>query len=63
MVTKGLTVVATISVPFVVVSGMWGMNFTSVPLSDSPYGFWMMLVIQLGLGVGLLVYLRRNGWL
>src|SRR5690349_21017078 len=26
-VTKGLTVVATMSVPFVVVSGMWGMNF------------------------------------
>ena len=63
LVTKGLTVVATISVPFVVVSGMWGMNFTEVPLSTSPYGFWVMLVIQLGLGIGLLTFLRRNGWL
>jgi len=63
LVTKGLTVVATISVPFVVVSGMWGMNFTEVPLSTSPYGFWVMLVIQLGLGLGLLTFLRRNGWL
>ncbi len=63
MVTKGLTVVATLSVPFVVVSGMWGMNFVHVPLSDWPHGFWVMLAAQLGLGGGLVWFLRRNGWL
>ncbi len=26
-ITKGLSVIATLSVPFVVISGMWGMNF------------------------------------
>lgn len=63
MVTKGLTVVATLSVPFVVVSGMWGMNFADIPLAGSPHGFWVMLFVQLGLGAGLLWLLRRNGWL
>ena len=63
LVTKGLTVVATLSVPFVVVSGMWGMNFADVPLADSPHGFWLMLGLQLGLGVGLVWMLRRRGWL
>ncbi len=63
LVTKGLTVVATLSVPFVVVSGMWGMNFTDIPLGDWPHGFWVMLAVQLGLGGGLLWYLRRNSWL
>lgn len=63
MVTKGLTVVATLSVPFVVVSGMWGMNFAEIPLSSWPHGFWVMMAVQLGLG-GILVWmLRRNGWL
>ena len=57
-ITKALSVVATISVPFVVVSGMWGMNFERIPLADSSYGFWMMLVLQLGLG-GLLLLLLR----
>ena len=28
-VTKGLSVVATISMPFVIISGMWGMNFAA----------------------------------
>jgi len=63
IVTKGLTVVATLSVPFVVVSGMWGMNFNDIPLSDYPHGFWVMLVVQLGLGGGLIWVLRRRGWL
>ena len=57
-VTKALSVVATISVPFVVVSGMWGMNFERIPLAHSSYGFWTMLVLQLGLGGLLLLFLR-----
>ena len=57
-VTKALSVVATISLPFVVVSGMWGMNFTRIPLAESPYGFWIMLGVQLGLGGFLLLVLR-----
>jgi magnesium transporter len=63
LVTKGLTVVATLSVPFVVVSGMWGMNFTKVPLAGHPYGFLIMLVAQLGLGAGLIALLKWRKWL
>lgn len=57
-VTKALSAVATVSLPFVVVSGMWGMNFDNIPLAHSPYGFWTMLVVQLGLGFLLLAILR-----
>ncbi|HYW50003.1 MAG TPA: CorA family divalent cation transporter, partial [Gemmatimonadaceae bacterium] len=60
-VTKGLSVIATLSVPFVVVSGMWGMNFDSIPLSAHPQGFWIMLAAQLGLGAFLVALLRRWG--
>ena len=58
LVTKGLSVVATISVPFVVVSGMWGMNFDEIPLQHVDHGFWLMLFLQLALGAGLLILLR-----
>jgi magnesium transporter len=57
-VTKALSVAATISIPFVVVSGMWGMNFSNIPLAHNRNGFWMMLVLQLGLGGLILVILR-----
>jgi magnesium transporter len=58
MITKALSVGATISIPFVVVSGMWGMNFDEIPLQHTSHGFWTMLVLQLGLGAVLLIFLR-----
>jgi magnesium transporter len=58
-VTKGLSVIATLSVPFVVVSGMWGMNFNDIPLSHHAHGFWIMLAVQLGLGAFLVWLLRK----
>jgi magnesium transporter len=57
-ITKGLSVIATISIPFVVVSGMWGMNFAHIPLSENPRAFWYMLAVQLGLSAVLLIWLR-----
>jgi len=57
-ITKGLSVIATLSVPFVVISGMWGMNFARIPLHDSSHGFWIMLVLQLAVGIGLVALLR-----
>jgi magnesium transporter len=57
-ITKGLSVVATISIPFVVVSGMWGMNFAHIPWADERYAFWWMLAIQIAIAVLLLVILR-----
>jgi len=57
-VTKGLSVVATISLPFVVISGMWGMNVAHVPLADNEHAFWDMLALQLGVAAVLLLLLR-----
>ncbi|MBA3656200.1 MAG: magnesium transporter CorA family protein [Gemmatimonadaceae bacterium] len=59
--SKTLSAVATLTVPFVVVSGMWGMNFQHIPLSSHPHGFWIMLVVQLLIGgflVGVLKWLK-----
>jgi magnesium transporter len=57
-VTKTLSVVATVSLPFVVISGMWGMNFTQIPLQHVSHGFWLMVIVQLAIGGLLLVALK-----
>jgi len=49
--SKTLALVGTMSLPFVVVSGMWGMNFSEIPLAQHANGFWIMLVVQIALGV------------
>jgi magnesium transporter len=56
--TKGLSIFATVTLPFVIVSGMWGMNFQHIPLSAHPYGFWILLGLQLLIGMLLLGVLR-----
>jgi magnesium transporter len=62
-ITKGLAVIGTVSIPFVVISGMWGMNFARIPLADDPWGFWLMMIAQLAIGLVLLVGLRWRGLL
>jgi magnesium transporter len=58
MATKALSVVATVTLPFVVVSGMWGMNFERIPLHNHPYGFMILVFAQLALGLLILAALR-----
>jgi magnesium transporter len=58
--TKSLSVVATLSIPFVVVSGMWGMNLARMPFANARYGFEYMVGVQLLIGVLLVYWLRRR---
>ena len=58
MATKGLSAVATVSIPFVIVSGMWGMNFAHMPFAEAPHAFWWMLFAQLAGGLLLYLLLR-----
>ena len=56
--TKGLSVAATVSLPFVVVSGMYGMNFQNIPMAANPYGFWIAIAVQIGLSLAMLGVLK-----
>jgi magnesium transporter len=58
MATKALSIVATVTLPFVVVSGMWGMNFEKIPLHSYPHGFMILVFAQLALGLLILAALK-----
>src|SRR3954469_13262594 len=57
-VSKGLAVVGALSVPFVVIAGVYGMNFEQIPLAHHPYGFEIMVGIQFALAAVLLLWMR-----
>ncbi len=44
--SRGLTLVATVTLPFVIMSGMWGMNFAGIPFANRPHGFALLVVLQ-----------------
>lgn len=62
-VMKTLTMIATIFIPLTFVSGIWGMNFAVLPLSDHPEGFWLVGGLMLAMGLGMYWWFRKRKWL
>jgi magnesium transporter len=56
--SKGLTVVATVTLPFVIMSGMWGMNVVHIPFASHRHGFALLVVLQCLVAAILLILLR-----
>jgi magnesium transporter len=56
--SKGLAVVGALSLPFVVVAGVYGMNFERIPLAHHPNGFMVIVGVQVALSAILLIAFR-----
>jgi magnesium transporter len=61
-VMKGLSLVATIILPLTFVTGVYGMNFESLPLRAHPLGFWMTCGSMAALAVVMYWWFRKRGW-
>lgn len=59
-VSKGLAVVGALSIPFVAIAGVYGMNFERIPLAAHPYGFEIMVGVQFLVAGVLLAVMRRK---
>ncbi len=62
-VMKVLTVIASLFIPASFFAGVFGMNFTKLPLSDSPFGFWIFVFLCGGSMLGLLGWFRYKKWI
>ena len=61
-VMKVLTILGTIALPVLVVSGFFGMNTKGLPLADSPHATAIVTGMMAGSTALLLVFLKRFGW-
>ncbi|UCF77899.1 MAG: magnesium/cobalt transporter CorA [Candidatus Eiseniibacteriota bacterium] len=62
-VMKVLTIIATIFIPVTFVAGIYGMNFENMPELRFPFGYPVALLVMLGIGIAMLVYFRKKGWI
>ena len=62
-VMKVLTIIATIFIPLTLVAGVYGMNFRNMPELDWVWGYPLVLLFMLGIGIIMLFYFRRKRWL
>lgn len=62
-VMKVLTIIATIFIPLTFVAGVYGMNFEFMPELEWAWAYPAVLSVMLAMGLGMLVYFRRRGWI
>ncbi len=62
-VMKVLTVISTIFIPLTFITGIYGMNFRSMPELEWRWGYPLALLGMAGVGVALYFYYRRKKWL
>lgn len=62
-VMKVLTIMASIFIPLTFLAGIYGMNFQHMPELAWPWAYPTLLGFMVLMGVGMLVYFRRKGWL
>ena len=57
-----LTIWSTLFLPLSFFTGLFGMNFTDIPLLQNHYGFWFFVVISIITVGWLWIYFKRNKW-
>jgi magnesium transporter len=61
-VMKVLTILGTIALPALAISGIYGMNLKGLPFEDSPHGALFVSLLMISCTVLLLYILRRMRW-
>jgi len=62
-VMKQLSIVATLALPLIVVGGIYGMNFSQMPLTHHPLGFYWALGTMVAISAVMVWWVRKNRWL
>ena len=62
-VMKVLTIIATIFMPLTFLAGIYGMNFKFMPELEWRWGYPLIWMIMLGIGVFMLFYFKKKKWL
>jgi magnesium transporter len=62
-IVRVLTIVSAIILPLTLITGIYGMNFTNMPETESPFGYFIVLGIMSSLALVLLVTFFRLGWI
>ncbi|MNY54488.1 Magnesium transport protein CorA [compost metagenome] len=61
-IMKTLTVITTIFMPLTFIAGLYGMNFAYMPELEWHWGYFAVLIIMIGIGLGMFAWFQKKGW-
>lgn len=62
-VMKVLTIIATVFIPLTFIAGIYGMNFANMPELGWSWGYPLILLVMVAVGILMFFYFRRKKWL
>jgi magnesium transporter len=62
-IMKVLTIYAGILLPLTLIAGIYGMNLPLWPAPESPWSFWVVMGIMIGITLLMYAQFRRRKWL
>ncbi|MFJ8263972.1 magnesium/cobalt transporter CorA [Rummeliibacillus sp. NPDC094406] len=57
-----LTIISSIFIPLTFIAGVYGMNFKNMPELEWHYGYFIVLLIMLGIAISMLGWFKYKGW-
>ena len=58
-----LTIISSVFIPLTFIAGLYGMNFVFMPELQWRYSYLAVLVVMLVIGVSMLLWFKKKGWL
>lgn len=62
-VMKRMTVMATLTMPSIIIASIYGMNFKNMPELDHPYGYLFSFVLMGVTSIGMLLWMKWKKWI
>lgn len=62
-VMRVLTTISTIFIPLTFIAGVYGMNFKNMPELETKYGYIIIWIVMILIGIGMYFYFKRKKWL
>ncbi|WP_102693515.1 magnesium/cobalt transporter CorA [Rummeliibacillus pycnus] len=57
-----LTIISSIFIPLTFIAGVYGMNFKNMPELEWHYGYFIILLVMLGIAGSMLAWFKYKGW-
>jgi magnesium transporter len=57
------TDVSTFFIPLTFIAGIYGMNFKFMPELETRWGYPVVLLVMVGIGIGMFIYFKVKKWL